>query len=59
MTKAIFEKIIFTVNSEIAINYAHSKEYMQKRVESDKKFLSLVSIRKRKPNLNFLKTAIG
>ena len=59
MTKAIFEKIIFSVNSEIAINYAHSKEYILKRAKSDKKFLSLVSIRKRKPNLNFLKTAIG
>ena len=59
MTKAIFEKIIFSVNAEIAINYAYSREYILKRAKSDKKFLSLVSIRKRRPNLNFLKTVIG
>jgi len=59
MTKAIFEKIIFTINSEEAINYAHSKEYMLKRAKLEKNLLSLVSIRKKRPNLKFLKTAIG
>ena len=59
MTKAIFKKIILNAKSEEAFNYAHSKEYREKRIKSEKKLLSLSSIRGKRPAQNFLKLTIG
>ncbi len=47
MTKSIFEKIVLDTNANIAFNYAHSAEYVEKRETSKKKKIT-PSIRKKK-----------